>query len=137
MLLEESVQVQQWLFSVTHRRKRTKPRMIGDAGVEDVLHTAWCGRVIPKACQPILPPLVAEARESREDSACAWMLTDTRLWWVHIYLHSSALAGIITAYLQPMFACMGTTSRMRRRHKSCRGLELVMQHSIGYVCLLL
>jgi hypothetical protein len=120
VLLEESVQVQQWLFSVTHRRKRTKPRMIGDAGVEDVLHTAWCGRVIPKACQPILPPLVAEARESREDSACAWMLTDTRLWCVHVYLQSSALAGIIS---QPIFnlclhawappaGCAGVTSHV-------------------------
>lgn len=57
------------------RRERTKPIV---SGVEKLLFTAWCGRMIPKACLTHLPPLVAAARQSSDDSA--WMLTDTRLW---------------------------------------------------------
>lgn len=64
-------------------RERTKPKLLGDNRVEDLLLTAWCGRMIPNAFTRDLPPLVKEAREnSRDPDASAWMLTDSRLWCV-------------------------------------------------------
>jgi hypothetical protein len=60
-------------------RARTKPVLVGDAGVEDVLFTAWSGRMIPKAFSPGFPPLVEKARQSREAAATGWMLTPSRL----------------------------------------------------------
>lgn len=59
---------------------RTKPELPGDLGAEDVLFTAWCGRMIPKAFSSGLPPLVAEAKQSRDPGASAYMLTHSRLW---------------------------------------------------------
>jgi hypothetical protein len=60
--------------------ERTKPELRDEAGVEDVMFTAWCGRLIPKAFSPVLPPLVAEARKSSDEAAAAWTLTPSRLW---------------------------------------------------------
>jgi hypothetical protein len=65
--------------SILTCRARTKPELVGDAGVEDVLFTAWSGRMIPKAFSPGLPPLVEKARQSKEAAATGWMLTPSRL----------------------------------------------------------
>lgn len=62
-------------------RKRIKPEL-KPTDAEDLLFTAWCGRMIPRAFSPGLPPLVEEAKKSKDPDASAWMLTDSRLWCV-------------------------------------------------------
>lgn len=61
--------------------------LIDDAGAEDLLYTAWCGRLIPKAFSRTLPPLVAEAAQSTDKGATAWRLTSSRLWYVCSLVH--------------------------------------------------
>lgn len=70
------------VVSLLHCRQQTKPVLIGDAGAEDLMYTAWCGRLIPKAFSTDLPPLVAEAAQSTDKGATAWRLTSSRLWCV-------------------------------------------------------
>lgn len=59
-------------------RSRTKPQLLGESGVEDLVFTAWCGRMIPKAFSPVLPPIVAEAAQNPNREALK--LTPNRLW---------------------------------------------------------
>jgi hypothetical protein len=84
---------------VPSHRERTKPELVGDTGVEDLLFTAWCGRMIPKAFSPGLPPLVAAAKASRDPDAYAWMLTHSRLWWVAADLSASGLTATLLRLL--------------------------------------
>jgi hypothetical protein len=65
------------LFSCS---ERTKPKLIGEEKVEQVMFTAWCGRLIPKAFSHELPPLVEAASKSTNVAAEAWMLKPSRLW---------------------------------------------------------